>query len=155
PLMHVIAAKAVAFKEALEPGFTDYQKQVVANAKVLAESLIARGYNIVSGGTDNHLMLVDLIAKGITGKAADAALGRANITVNKNAVPNDPQSPFVTSGIRVGTPAITTRGFKEDECRELAGLMADVMDNIEDDAVIEQVKAKVLTICRRFPVYSV
>lgn len=154
PLMHVIAAKAVAFKEALEPGFTDYQKQVVANAKVLAEALIARGYNIVSGGTDNHLMLVDLIAKGITGKAADAALGRANITVNKNAVPNDPESPFVTSGIRVGTPAITTRGFKEDECRELAGLMADVMDNLDDDAVIEQVKAKVVAICRRFPVYS-
>ncbi len=155
PLMHVIAAKAVAFKEALEPGFTDYQKQVVANAKVLAEALMARGYNIVSGGTDNHLMLVDLIAKGITGKAADAALGRANITVNKNAVPNDPESPFVTSGIRVGTPAITTRGFKEDECRELAGLMADVMDNIEDDAVIEQVKAKVVAICQRFPVYTV
>lgn len=155
PLMHVIAAKAVAFKEALEPAFTDYQKQVVANAKVLAEALVARGYNIVSGGTDNHLMLVDLIAKGITGKAADAALGRANITVNKNAVPNDPQSPFVTSGIRVGTPAITTRGFKEDECRELAGLMADVMDNLDDDAVIEQVKAKVVAICQRFPVYSV
>nr|CAA6820799.1 MAG: Serine hydroxymethyltransferase (EC [uncultured Thiotrichaceae bacterium] len=154
PLMHVIAAKAVAFKEALEPDFTDYQKQVVVNAKVLAESLIARGYNIVSGGTDNHLMLVDLIAKGITGKAADAALGRANITVNKNAVPNDPESPFVTSGIRVGTPAITTRGFKEDECRELANLMADVMDNIEDDAVIEQVKAKVIAICQRFPVYT-
>ncbi|CAA6812907.1 MAG: Serine hydroxymethyltransferase (EC [uncultured Thiotrichaceae bacterium] len=155
PLMHVIAAKAVAFKEALEPAFTDYQKQVVANARVLAEALMARGYNIVSGGTDNHLMLVDLIAKGITGKAADAALGRANITVNKNAVPNDPESPFVTSGIRVGTPAITTRGFKEDECRELAGLMADVMDNIEDDAVIEQVKAKVVAICQRFPVYTV
>ena len=103
----------------------------------------------------HHLMLVDLIAKGITGKAADAALGRANITVNKNAVPNDPESPFVTSGIRVGTPAITTRGFKEDECRELAGLMADVMDNIEDDAVIEQVKAKVVAICQRFPVYTV
>ncbi|MEZ5535921.1 MAG: serine hydroxymethyltransferase [Thiolinea sp.] len=154
PLMHVIAAKAVAFKEALEPEFTEYQKQVVANAKVLAEALIARGYNIVSGGTDNHLMLVDLIAKGITGKAADAALGRANITVNKNAVPNDPQSPFVTSGIRVGTPAITTRGFKEDECRELAGLMADVMDNMDDDAVIERVKNRVLEICQKFPVYA-
>ncbi len=154
PLMHVIAGKAVAFKEALEPAFTTYQQQVVANAKALAEGLMARGYNIVSGGTDNHLMLVDLIAKGITGKAADAALGRANITVNKNAVPNDPQSPFVTSGIRVGTPAITTRGFKEDECRELAGLMADVMDNIDDEAVINAVKDKVLAICQRFPVYT-
>ncbi|MGB0845571.1 MAG: serine hydroxymethyltransferase [Thiolinea sp.] len=154
PLMHVIAGKAVAFKEALEPEFADYQKQVVSNAKALAEGLIARGYNIVSGGTDNHLMLVDLIAKGITGKAADAALGRANITVNKNAVPNDPQSPFVTSGIRVGTPAITTRGFKEEECRELANLMADVMDNIEDENVINEVKGKVLEICQRFPVYS-
>lgn len=154
PLMHVIAAKAVAFKEALEPEFTSYQQQVVANAKVLAESLMARGYNIVSGGTDNHLMLVDLIAKGITGKAADAALGRANITVNKNAVPNDPESPFVTSGIRVGTPAITTRGFREEECRQLGDLMADVMDNLEDESVIETVKSKVLEICQRFPVYS-
>lgn len=154
PLMHAIAGKAVAFKEALEPEFTDYQKQVVSNAKALAEGLMARGYNIVSGGTDNHLMLVDLIAKGITGKAADAALGRANITVNKNSVPNDPQSPFVTSGIRVGTPAITTRGFKEEECRELANLMADVMDNIEDENAINTVKGKVLEICQRFPVYS-
>ncbi len=154
PLMHVIAGKAVAFKEALEPAFKTYQQQVVENAKVLAAALIERGYNIVSGGTDNHLMLVDLVARGITGKAADAALGRANITVNKNAVPNDPQSPFVTSGIRVGTPAITTRGFKTAECRELAGLIADVLDNIEDEAVIERVRGQVLNLCARFPVYA-
>lgn len=153
PLMHVIAAKAVAFKEALEPEFTVYQQQVAKNAKVMAETLISRGYKIVSGGTDNHLMLVDLIAKGITGKAADAALGAANITVNKNSVPNDPQSPFVTSGIRVGTPAITTRGFKETETAQLANWMADVLDNVEDTATIERVKAEVLAICARFPVY--
>ena len=153
PLMHVIAAKAVAFKEALEPEFKTYQQQVAKNAKVMAETLMARGYKIVSGGTDNHLMLVDLIAKGITGKAADAALGAANITVNKNSVPNDPQSPFVTSGIRVGTPAITTRGFKEAECEQLANWMADVLDNIEDAATIERVKNQVLDICSRFPVY--
>ncbi|HRJ52455.1 MAG TPA: serine hydroxymethyltransferase [Candidatus Thiothrix moscowensis] len=154
PLMHVIAAKAVAFKEALEPEFKAYQQQVANNAKVMAETLIARGYKIVSGGTDNHLMLVDLIAKGITGKAADAALGAANITVNKNSVPNDPQSPFVTSGIRVGTPAITTRGFKEAECAQLANWMADVLDNIEDASTIERVKGQVLDICARFPVYA-
>lgn len=154
PLMHVIAAKAVAFKEALEPDFKAYQQQVVKNAKVLAETLVSRGYSIVSGGTDNHLMLVDLIAKGLTGKAADAALGLANITVNKNSVPNDPQSPFVTSGIRVGTPAITTRGFKEAECRELGGWIADVLDNINDETVINTVKQKVLDICQRFPVYQ-
>ncbi len=154
PLMHVIAAKAVAFKEALEPEFTVYQQQVAKNAKVMAETLIARGYKIVSGGTDNHLMLVDLIAKGITGKAADAALGAANITVNKNSVPNDPQSPFVTSGIRVGTPAITTRGFKEAETAQLANWMADVLDNITDTATIERVKGQVLDICARFPVYA-
>ncbi|MBU0654599.1 MAG: serine hydroxymethyltransferase [Gammaproteobacteria bacterium] len=153
PLMHVIAAKAVAFKEALEPEFKTYQQQVAKNAKVMAETLMARGYKIVSGGTDNHLMLVDLIAKGITGKAADAALGAANITVNKNSVPNDPQSPFVTSGIRVGTPAITTRGFKEAECEQLANWMADVLDNIGDAATIERVKNQVLDICSRFPVY--
>lgn len=154
PLMHVIAAKAVAFKEALEPEFTVYQQQVAKNAKVMAETLMSRGYNIVSGGTDNHLMLVDLIAKGITGKAADAALGAANITVNKNSVPNDPQSPFVTSGIRVGTPAITTRGFKEAECAQLANWIADVLDNIDDAATIERVKGQVLDICARFPVYG-
>lgn len=154
PLMHVIAAKAVAFKEALEPEFKVYQQQVAKNAKVMAETLMARGYKIVSGGTDNHLMLVDLIDKGITGKAADAALGAANITVNKNSVPNDPQSPFVTSGIRVGTPAITTRGFKEAEVQQLANWMADVLDNIEDTATIERVKGQVLDICARFPVYG-
>lgn len=154
PLMHVIAAKAVAFKEALEPEFTAYQQQVVKNAKVMAATLISRGYNIVSGGTDNHLMLVDLIAKGLTGKAADAALGAANITVNKNSVPNDPQSPFVTSGIRVGTPAITTRGFKEPEVEQLANWIADVLDNINDPATTERVKNEVLAICKRFPVYA-
>lgn len=154
PLMHVIAAKAVAFKEALEPEFTVYQQQVVKNAKVMAATLISRGYNIVSGGTDNHLMLVDLIAKGLTGKAADAALGAANITVNKNSVPNDPQSPFVTSGIRVGTPAITTRGFKEAEVEQLAHWIADVLDNINDPATTERVKKEVLAICKRFPVYA-
>ncbi|WP_298612424.1 serine hydroxymethyltransferase [uncultured Thiothrix sp.] len=154
PLMHVIAAKAVAFKEALEPEFTAYQQQVVKNAKVMASTLISRGYNIVSGGTDNHLMLVDLIAKGLTGKAADAALGAANITVNKNSVPNDPQSPFVTSGIRVGTPAITTRGFKEAEVEQLANWIADVLDNINDPATTERVKNEVLAICKRFPVYA-
>jgi glycine hydroxymethyltransferase len=154
PLMHVIAAKAVAFKEALEPEFIAYQQQVVKNAKVMAATLISRGYNIVSGGTDNHLMLVDLIAKGLTGKAADAALGAANITVNKNSVPNDPQSPFVTSGIRVGTPAITTRGFKEAEVEQLANWIADVLDNINDSATIERVKAQVIEICKRFPVYA-
>ena len=154
PLMHVIAAKAVAFKEALEPEFTAYQQQVVKNAKVMAATLMSRGYNIVSGGTDNHLMLVDLIAKGLTGKAADAALGAANITVNKNSVPNDPQSPFVTSGIRVGTPAITTRGFKEAEVEQLAHWIADVLDNIGDTATSERVKSQVLDICQRFPVYA-
>lgn len=153
PLMHVIAAKAVAFKEALEPEFTIYQQQVAKNAKIMAETLKGRGYKIVSGGTDNHLMLIDLINKGITGKAADAALGAANITVNKNSVPNDPQSPFVTSGIRVGTPAITTRGFKEAECTQLANWMADVLDNVEDTATINRVKGQVLSICERFPVY--
>ncbi len=154
PLMHVIAAKAVAFKEALEPEFTAYQQQVVKNAKVMASTLISRGYNIVSGGTDNHLMLIDLIAKGLTGKAADAALGAANITVNKNSVPNDPQSPFVTSGIRVGTPAITTRGFKEAEVEQLAHWIADVLDHINDPATTERVKNEVLAICKRFPVYA-
>lgn len=154
PLMHVIAAKAVAFKEALEPEFKTYQEQVVKNARVMASTLISRGYKIVSGGTDNHLMLIDLIDKGLTGKAVDAALGSANITVNKNSVPNDPQSPFVTSGIRIGTPAITTRGFKEAECEQLAHWIADVMDNMGDAAVIEWVKGQVLDICQRFPVYA-
>jgi glycine hydroxymethyltransferase len=154
PLMHVIAAKAVAFKEALEPEFAVYQGQVCANAKVMAEVFQSRGYKIVSGGTENHLMLVDLIAKGITGKAADAALGKASITVNKNSVPNDPQSPFVTSGIRVGTPAITTRGFGAEEVRDLTGWMCDVMDNIEDETINTEVRGKVSALCARFPVYK-
>lgn len=154
PLMHVIAAKAVAFKEAMMPEFKTYQQQVVNNARAMAEVFIERGYDVVSGGTDNHLMLVSLIAKGITGKAADAALGRAHITVNKNAVPNDPQPPFVTSGIRVGTPAPTTRGFKEDQMREIANLMCDVMDNLDDENVIASVRDKVKLLCSRFPVYA-
>ncbi|ATG90084.1 serine hydroxymethyltransferase [Methylomonas koyamae] len=154
PLMHVIAAKAVAFKEAMTPEFKTYQQQVIKNAQAMAEVFIKRGYDVVSGGTDNHLMLVSLIPKGITGKAADAALGRAHITVNKNAVPNDPQSPFVTSGIRVGTPAPTSRGFKEDEVRQVAHLMCDVMDNIEDESVIDAVREQVHLLCARFPVYA-
>ena len=153
PLMHVIAAKAVAFKEALTPEFIAYQEQVIKNAKAMAEVFIQRGYDVVSGGTDNHLMLVSLVSKGITGKAADAALGEAHITVNKNAVPNDPQSPFVTSGIRVGTPAPTSRGFKETEVREVANLMCDVMDNIDDSALISATREKVHALCKRFPVY--
>ena len=154
PLMHVIAAKAVSFKEALDPGFKIYQKQVVENARTMASVMLERGYNIVSGGTDNHLLLVDLINKGITGKDAEAALGEANITVNKNAVPNDPQSPFVTSGIRVGTPAITTRGFGKQETSDLTHWMCDVLDNLGDTSVRKQVQEKVLEICKRFPVYS-
>jgi glycine hydroxymethyltransferase len=154
PLMHVIAAKAVAFKEALTPEFKLYQQQVVRNAQAMAEVFIKRGFNVVSGGTDNHLMLVSLVNKGLTGKAADAALGRAHITVNKNAVPNDPQSPFVTSGIRVGTPAPTTRGFKEDQMREIAHLMCDVMDNLDDENVINTVREKVHLLCARYPVYK-
>ena len=154
PLMHVIAAKAVAFKEALEPSFRDYQQRVLDNARAMAAVFIERGYNVVSGGTDDHLFLVDLIDKGLTGKEADAALGSANITVNKNAVPNDPQSPFVTSGIRVGTPAITTRGLGETESRDLAGWKCDVMDEINNPAVIEAVRSKVLALCKRFPVYG-
>ncbi|WP_018863684.1 MULTISPECIES: serine hydroxymethyltransferase [Thioalkalivibrio] len=154
PLMHVIAGKAVAFKEALEPEFKTYQKQVIANARAMAEVLVERGYDIVSGGTDNHLFLLSLVSKGMTGKAADAALGRANITVNKNAVPNDPQSPFVTSGIRIGTAALTTRGFTEAESRELAGWIADVLDDHENEQVIDATRDKVVEICRRFPVYG-
>ena len=154
PLMHVIAAKAVAFKEALQPEFKVYQQQVVANARAMADGFMERGYKVVSGGTDNPLFLVDLIDKGITGKEADAALGSANITVNKNAVPNDPQSPFVTSGIRVGTPAITTRGFGEPESRELAGWMCDILDDLTNADTIAQVKEKALSICRRRPVYE-
>ena len=154
PLMHVIAAKAVAFKEAMTPEFKTYQQQVVKNAQAMASVFIKRGYDIVSGGTDNHLMLVSLVAKGITGKAADAALGRAHITVNKNAVPNDPQSPFVTSGIRIGTPAPTTRGFKEAEVEQIAELISDVLDNIHDESVIDAVREKVHLLCARFPVYQ-
>jgi glycine hydroxymethyltransferase len=154
PLMHVIAAKAVAFKEAMEPAFRDYQQQVLRNARAMVEVMQQRGYKIVSGRTDDHLFLVDLIDKGITGKAADAALGAANITVNKNAVPNDPQSPFVTSGIRIGTPAITTRGFLEAEARELAGWICDILDDTGNLDVIEAVRANVLDLCSRFPVYG-
>jgi glycine hydroxymethyltransferase len=154
PLMHVIAAKAVAFKEALEPGFKAYQQQVVENARAMAATLMERGYRIVSGGTDNHLFLVDLIDKDITGKDADAALGRANITVNKNSVPNDPRSPFVTSGLRMGTPAVTTRGFGLEECRTLAGWIADVLDDIQNEDVIRRVREQVLGLCARFPVYG-
>ncbi len=154
PLEHVIAAKAVAFKEAMEPSFKEYQGHVCDNAKVMAGVLEDRGYSIVSGGTDNHLMLVSLIEQGITGKDADAALGRANITVNKNAVPNDPQSPFVTSGLRLGTPAITTRGFGADETRELTGWIADILDDINNEETIERVRGKVLDLCKRFPVYA-
>ncbi len=153
PLMHVIAAKAVALKEALLPEFKTYQGQVLKNARVMAGEFIARGYKIVSGGTDDHLFLVDLVAKGITGKAADAALGAAHITVNKNAVPNDPQSPFVTSGIRIGTPAITSRGFKEAEAKELTHWICDVLDNIDDESVIAAVREKAKALCARFPVY--
>ena len=157
PLMHVIAAKAVSFLEAQSPEFVDYQKQVVANARAMAATFIERGISIVSGGTDNHLMLVDLIGKPYTGKDADAALGSANITVNKNAVPNDPRSPFITSGLRVGTPAITTRGFREPETVELTGWMCDVLESLENgtsEQVIDEVKGKVLEICARFPVYG-
>jgi glycine hydroxymethyltransferase len=152
--MHVIAAKAVAFKEAMQPQFKAYQEQVLRNARVMAERFMARGYKVVSGGTDDHLFLVDFIDQGLTGKEVDAALGRAHITVNKNAVPNDPQSPFVTSGIRVGSPAITTRGFREAEARELVDWMCDIIDDPSDEAVIQRVKAKVQDLCARFPVYQ-
>jgi glycine hydroxymethyltransferase len=170
PLMHVIAAKAVAFLEALQPEFTTYQQQVVANARAMAGALQKRGYDIVSGGTDNHLFLLSLVSRNVTGKDADAALGQAHITVNKNAVPNDPRPPMITSGLRLGTPAITTRGFKEAETVQLANLIADVLDNLSsrshlgsadgkggvtaEPAVIERVRAEVTAICRRFPVYG-
>ena len=154
PLMHVIAAKAVAFKEALGGDFKAYQTQVVINAQAMAETFIARGYDVVSGGTDDHLFLVSFISQGLTGKAVDAALDSAHITVNKNAVPNDPQSPFVTSGIRVGTPAATTRGFDEADCRDLATWICDICDDIENPTVIDDVRAKVEALCARHPVYS-
>ncbi|GAC13271.1 serine hydroxymethyltransferase [Aliiglaciecola lipolytica] len=154
PLMHVIAAKAVAFKEALAPEFTTYQQQVVDNAQAMAEVFLKRGYGVVSGGTDNHLFLVDLIARGMTGKEADALLGAVNITVNKNTVPNDPQSPFVTSGIRIGTPAVTSRGFKVSHVSDLANWMCDLLDNPEDAYVSEQVKSNVAKLTSEFPVYA-
>ena len=154
PLMHVIAAKAVAFKEALEPAFKAYQQQVVKNAQAMTKAIIARGYKIVSGGTENHLMLIDMIGKGVTGKDAEAALGKAHITVNKNAVPNDPQKPFVTSGLRIGTPAVTTRGYKESDCVALANWICDVLDAPNDARVIEGVRGNVEKQCKAFPVYG-
>lgn len=154
PLCHVIAAKAVAFKEALAPEFKTYQEQVLKNAKAMCAVLQDRGYTVVSNGTENHLFLLDLINKEITGKDADAALGRANITVNKNSVPNDPRSPFVTSGLRIGTPAITRRGFNEAEASQVANWICDVLDNIDDESVIERVRKEVVTLCEQFPVYG-
>jgi len=154
PLMHVIAAKAVAFKEALSPEFKAYQEQVAKNARVVAETLVERGLRIVSGRTESHVMLVDLRAKGITGKEAEAVLGQAHMTINKNAIPNDPEKPMVTSGVRIGTPAMTTRGFKEDEARQTAHLIADVLDNPRDENNIAAVREKVNALTRRFPVYK-
>jgi glycine hydroxymethyltransferase len=154
PLMHVIAAKAVALLEALQPEFKDYQKQVVANARAMAARFVSRGYRVVSGGTDNHLFLLDLIGRDITGKDADAALGKANITVNKNAVPNDPRPPMVTSGLRIGTPASTTRGFKEREIEQVADFIADILDANGSEAAVESIRPKVLELCRRYPVYG-
>ena len=154
PLMHVIAAKAVAFKEALQPEFKQYQQQVLNNSRAMAKVFMDNGVKIVSGGTDNHLFLVDLIEKAITGKALDAALDSAYITVNKNAVPNDPQSPFITSGIRIGTPSVTTRGFKEEECIQLAHLICEIIDNMGDESVIERVRGDVSELCKRFPMYA-
>ena len=154
PLMHVIAAKAVAFLEALDPEFTLYQEQVIANARAMAATLMERGYSIISGGTDNHLILVSLVDKGITGKDADATLSRANITVNKNTVPNDPCSPFVTSGLRLGTPAITTRGFGIKETQQIAHWIADILEDLEDEAMIASVRDKVVALCKDFPVYT-
>ncbi len=154
PLMHVIAGKAMAFKEALDPSFKDYQQQVLDNAKAMVEVFLDRGFDIVSGGTDNHLFLLDLIKKGVTGKDADAALGRSNITVNKNSVPNDPQSPFVTSGLRIGTPAMTSRGFGVEESKQITTWICDVLDNLGDQSVEAEVKNKVVELCSRFPLYA-
>ncbi|MCY4044831.1 MAG: serine hydroxymethyltransferase [Cellvibrionales bacterium] len=154
PLMHAIAGKAVCFKEAMSDEFKTYQAQVIKNAQAMAEVMIERGFDVVSGGTDDHLFLLSLIRQGITGKDADAALGKAYITVNKNAVPNDPQSPFVTSGLRIGTPAVTTRGFKEAECKELANWICDILDDINNEALIESTKAKVIALCQQHPVYK-
>ena len=153
PLMHAIAGKAIAFQEALDPSFRKYQKQVLANAQTMASTFMERGYSVVSGGTDNHLFLLDLIDKDITGKDADAALGRANITVNKNTVPNDPRSPFVTSGLRIGTPAGTTRGFKEKEMSQIANWICDILDHLGDESVVDTVRGNVEELCIRFPVY--
>ncbi|MGB0996939.1 MAG: serine hydroxymethyltransferase [Pseudomonadales bacterium] len=153
PLMHVIAAKAICFKEAMQEEFKSYQAQTLANARTIAAGLVERGYSVVSGGTDNHLLLLDLVDKDITGKAADAALGRANITVNKNAVPNDPRSPFVTSGVRIGSPAVTRRGFKEAECKLMTDWICDILDDIDNEDVIASVQEKVLALCEKFPVY--
>ena len=154
PLMHAIAGKAVCFKEAMEDDFKEYQKRVVKNAQAMAEVFQKRGFDVISGGTKNHLFLLSLIKQDITGKDADAALGRANITVNKNAVPNDPRSPFVTSGLRIGTPAMTTRGFGESEARDLAGWMCDILDDLDNEDTIERVRKEVQELCRRFPVYA-
>lgn len=154
PLVHAVAAKAICFKEAMAPEYKAYQQQVVKNAQAMAEVLIERGYDVVSGGTKNHLFLLSLIKQDITGKDADAWLGAAHITVNKNSVPNDPRSPFVTSGIRIGTPAVTTRGFGEAEVRELAGWIADILDSKGEEAVIAAVKEKVAAVCAKFPVYA-
>lgn len=154
PLMHVIAAKAVAFQEALQPSFKNYQQQILNNARVMANIMMERGYKVVSGGTDNHLFLVDLINKKMTGKDSEAALGRANITVNKNAVPNDPQTPFITSGLRLGTPAVTTRGFKENECVQLTNWICDILDDIQNEKTIAMVREKAIELCQRFPVYE-
>ncbi|MGP1930775.1 MAG: serine hydroxymethyltransferase, partial [Arsenophonus sp. ET-DL12-MAG3] len=154
PLMHVIAGKAIAFKEAMTPEFKIYQQQVVKNAKMMVEVFINRGYKIISNGTENHLFLIDLINKGITGKEADAALCDANITVNKNTIPNDPNGPFITSGIRIGSPAITRRGFKEKESAEIANWICNILDKIDDKNIIKNIKRKVLLICQKFPVYS-
>jgi glycine hydroxymethyltransferase len=152
--MHVIAAKAVALKEAMQPEFKAYQQQILKNSRKMAQAFLDRGVKIVSGGTDNHLFLVDLIDKKVTGKDVDAALDRAHITVNKNAVPNDPQPPFVTSGIRVGTPSVTTRGFREGECAEVTGWMCDIIDNMGDEKVVQRVRKSVEELCRRFPMYG-
>jgi glycine hydroxymethyltransferase len=154
PLEHVIAAKAVAFLEALQPNFKTYQTQVLANARVMAKTMMKRGYKIVSGGTDDHLMLIDLIDKQITGKDAEAALGEAYITTNKNAVPNDPQSPFITSGIRIGSPAVTTRGFKEKECEQVANWMCDILGDLQNKATIAKIREQVIELCKQFPVYG-
>ncbi len=154
PLMHVIAAKAVVFKEAMEPWFVESQKQVLTNARIMCDIIKSRGYKIVSGGTQNHLFLLDFIGLEMTGKDAEAALGKANITVNKNSVPGDPRSPFITSGLRIGTPAVTRRGFKDEEVRELANIICDVLDNWQDESVIESCRARVKALCDRFPVYK-